>query len=165
MTTVSNTGPIVALAKADHLRLLRFLFGEVVIPPAVHRELLAKVGPEAGRIDDGLSEFLRVTPDPAVPPEAERLISGLGAGEQQAIGLALEEGGLLLIDDRAGRKAAALLGIPTTGAIGVLLKARQEGHIPSVGPILELIRRQGYWLSDSVVETAMRLAGETLPPS
>ena len=165
MTVVSNTGPIVALAKADHLTLLRLLYGEVLIPPAVHRELLAKAGPEARRIDDGLAAFLRVTAISPLPEEVNRLTSGLGAGEQQAIGLALEAGGLLLIDDRAGRKAAGQLGIAITGAVGILLKAKQDGHLPMVRPVLEIIRTQGYWLSDAVVETAMQLAGESPSPT
>ncbi len=161
MTVVSNTGPIVALAEADRLWLLRILYGEVLIPPAVHREVLAKAGPEASRIDEGLEEFLRITPISSPSDEVDRLTSGLGAGEQQAIGLALEVGGLLLMDDRAGRKAAGRLGIATTGAVGVLLKAKQDGHLPMVGPILESIRHDGYWLSDAVIEAAMRLAGES----
>jgi predicted nucleic acid-binding protein len=165
VTVVSNTGPIVALAKADQLSLLRILYGEVLIPPAVHRELLAKAGPEAQRIDDGLAGFLRVTPIAPPPENVDRFTSGLGAGEQQAICLALEAGGLLVIDDRAGRKAAGQLGIAITGAVGVLLKAKQEGHLPMIGPVLESIRRYGYWLSDAVVETAIRLAGESSSPA
>ena len=162
MTVVSNTGPIVALAKADHLGVLRTLYGEVLIPSAVHRELLAKTGPEAQRIDDGLAAFLRITPISKPREEVDRLTSGLGAGEQQAICLALETtAGLLVMDDRAGRKVAGQLGIATTGVVGVLLEAKRAGHLPMVRPILEIIRRHGYWLSDAVVETATRLAGES----
>jgi predicted nucleic acid-binding protein len=62
MTVVSNTGPLVALAKADHLLLLRVLYEEVLIPPAVHRELLAKSGPEAQRLDEALAEFAGESP-------------------------------------------------------------------------------------------------------
>ena len=47
MTVVSNTGPLIALAKAAQLPLLERVFGRVHIPLAVHRELLAKSGPEA----------------------------------------------------------------------------------------------------------------------
>ena len=46
---VSNTGPLIALAKADRLTVLEAMYGVVQIPPAVHRELLAKTGPEAQR--------------------------------------------------------------------------------------------------------------------
>ena len=47
MTVVSNTGPLVALAKVNQLSLLRQLFGQILIPLAVHRELLAKTGLES----------------------------------------------------------------------------------------------------------------------
>jgi hypothetical protein len=43
---VSNTGPLIALAKIDRLPLLKALFERVRIPPAVHQELLAKKGEE-----------------------------------------------------------------------------------------------------------------------
>jgi predicted nucleic acid-binding protein len=72
--------------------------------------LLAKVGPEAERIDEGLAGFLRVTPTPRPAEGVDRPLSGLGAGEQQAIALALEVGGLLVIEDRAGRKTTGQLG-------------------------------------------------------
>lgn len=79
MTVVSNTGPIVALAKADELRFLQALYGVVLIPPAVHRELLTKVGPEAQRIDDALAGFLQIRSEPEPPAEVDRLTRGLGA--------------------------------------------------------------------------------------
>jgi uncharacterized protein len=144
--------------------LLQILYGEILIPPAVQRELLAKVGPEAQRIDDALAGFLRVVSVPRPPAEVDRLTRGLGAGEQQAIALALTAGGLLLMDDQAGRKAARQLGIAVTGVVGVLVKAKQDGHLPLVRPVVEAIRRHGYWLSDALVETAARLAGESSSP-
>jgi predicted nucleic acid-binding protein len=49
---VSNTGPIIALAKIGKLDLLKSLVGEVLIPPFVHKELFGKVGAEAVRIED-----------------------------------------------------------------------------------------------------------------
>ena len=60
MSIVSNTGPLIALAKADQLALPRSLFGQVVIGPMVQRELLAKSGPEAPRLDVALSTFMSV---------------------------------------------------------------------------------------------------------
>jgi len=49
MTIASNTGPLIALAKADHLSLLKTLYGDVLIPPVVHRELLANNANNGGR--------------------------------------------------------------------------------------------------------------------
>ena len=39
MKIISNTGPIIGLAKIDKLSLLKELAEEVLIPPLVYREL------------------------------------------------------------------------------------------------------------------------------
>jgi predicted nucleic acid-binding protein len=62
VSLVSDTGLLAALAKIDALALLKHLFGEVRIPQAVHREMLAKAGVEAERLDCALNDFIRVTP-------------------------------------------------------------------------------------------------------
>ncbi|HEX8200083.1 MAG TPA: DUF3368 domain-containing protein [Isosphaeraceae bacterium] len=160
MSVASNTGPLIALAKVDQLALLKTMFADVLIPPAVHRELLAKVGPEAQRLDDALQDFIRLQPMPPIAPEVDQATRGLGAGEQQAVALGIARGVLLLIDDRLGRAAARQLGANVTGVAGVLIQAKQTGLIPLVRPVQEAIRRNGYWLSDAVVESATKLAGE-----
>ena len=161
MTVASDTGPLIALAKVDRLGLLKELYGMVTIPIFVHRELLAKVGPEASRIDDALNDFLQIAHMASLTPEVEALIQGLGPGEQQAIALAVEtKSDLLLIDDRAGRRVAEQLGLAVTGVVGVLIRAKEEGLISFVRPLMEEIKRNGYWLSDALVETAARLADE-----
>ena len=43
---VSDTGPLIALAKVAQLSLVVRLFKRVLIPPIFHRELFAKSGPE-----------------------------------------------------------------------------------------------------------------------
>ena len=49
-------------------------------------------------------------------------------GENSAIALALElKAAQLLVDDRVARKAAAELGILTTGTVGILEKAAAKG--------------------------------------
>jgi predicted nucleic acid-binding protein len=160
MIVVSDTGPLIALAKVDQLALLRETFGEVLIPPTVQRELFAKRGAESGRLDTALLSFLRVVPVNAVSPEVESATLRLDLGEQHAIALAYEHGALLVIDDRLGRAAARRLGLAISGVVGVLLQAKQMGLIPNVGAPLEEIRRRGYWLSDQVLSAATRLAGE-----
>ena len=161
MNVASNTGPVIALAKVDRLELLKVLYGVVQIPPSGHRELLVKLGSDAKRIDDALNDFLQIAPVLTLTSELERLTQGLGLGEQQAIALAVSaKSTLLLMDDRAGRQVAAQLGIAVTGVVGVLIRAKQDGLISFVRPLLEEIRRNGYWLSDALVEIAGRVAGE-----
>jgi len=60
MKIVSDTGPLIGLAKIDKIYLLKSIAEEVLIPPMVHRELLGKVGDEADQIDIALSDFIQI---------------------------------------------------------------------------------------------------------
>lgn len=162
MKIVSNTGPIIGLAKIDKLFLLKRIAEEVLIPPIVYRELLGKLGSESKRIDNALNEFLRVTDLKPLDSAIEITIAKLDEGERQAIGLASTFTGdvLLLLDDRAGREVAKKLNISTTGLIGILLLAKEKGMVANVKTLVDELREHGYWLSDKIVEVAKQLAGE-----
>lgn len=87
----------------------------------------------------------------------------LQPGEIEALALALElPGSLLLVDDAQGRKAAAALGIIYTGTLGVLLRAKAEGKISALRPVLGLLAvRTTFWLSPAVESAALKQAGES----
>ena len=106
MKIVSNTGPLIGLAKIAQISLLKSMAEEVLIPPAVHRELLGKFGPESEEIDRALRDFISVRQLKPLESEAEVALVDLDEGERQAIGLAstLGEDVLLLLDDQAGGK-------------------------------------------------------------
>lgn len=162
MKVISNTGPLIGLAKTGRLFLLKSLFKEVLIPPMVHRELLGKCGNESEQIDSALQDFIQVTKLKPVAPETEAVVADLDEGEKQAISLAssIEGDVLLLLDDRAGREAAGIIKIPTTGLIGILLLAKEKGLVENIKPLIEETRNSGYWLSDEVFDIALRLAKE-----
>jgi len=162
MIAVSDTGPIIGLAKANRLSLLKNLFDKVLIPPMVRKELFAKTGDEAELIDNALTDFIQVSEINPVDETAKLILEGLSEGERQAIGVAasMENDVILLIDDRAGRQAAEKLNIRITGLVGVLLMAKEKGLIKSVVDVIEEIRNNGYWLSNSLVDIAKQLSGE-----
>jgi uncharacterized protein len=162
VSIVSDTGPLVALAKVDALPLLAPLFTEVLIPTAVHGELMAKSGPEAARLQAALGNFIRVAPVPAIPPEIQAATLNLGPGEREAMALAQNTAALLLIDERAGRRVARQLGLKIAGTVQVLLEAKRAGLIPEVKPLLLGMRSAGYYLSDSLLRTALADVGEAL---
>jgi predicted nucleic acid-binding protein len=157
---VTNTGPLIALAKIGQLTLLRKLFANVMIPPAVNRELSAKTGPETSHLDEALGNYIIVTTKPEFPAEVQLATAQLGIGEQQAIALAYQQQALLIIDERLGREAARQLGVSLSGSVGFLILAKENDLIPAVRPLLDDFRRHGYWLSDELLVTATRLAGE-----
>jgi predicted nucleic acid-binding protein len=161
MSIVSNTGPLIALAKVDALGLLTALFGAVHISPAVQRELLGKTGVEADRLDQALnSDWLTVAARPELSAPMEILLRSIDAGERESIALAQKLALPLIIDDRLGRAAARQLGVSVTGTVGVLIEAKRSGQLAAIRPMLEVMRTEGYWLSDELMALALRLASE-----
>ena len=64
-----------------------------------------------------------------------------------------------VIDDLSGRKCARALGVDVMGTIGVVVAAYRRGHISNPREVILDLREAGMWLSDDVIETALRLAG------
>ena len=82
-------------------------------------------------------------------------------GESSAIALALETpGSTVILDDYKARKIAAQLGITYTGTIGVIIKAKLKGIIPSIKPLLEKIKQTDFRLSAEIEIQALKEAGE-----
>jgi predicted nucleic acid-binding protein len=162
MKIVSDTGPIIGLAKIGKIFFLEHFTDEVLIPPMVHKELLGKIGPESKEIDNALYSFIKTANLPQTEDKLQNIISELDEGEKQAITLAYaySEDILLLMDDRAGREAASKLGIPITGLLGLLIRLKEKGFIQDIGSLIEELRQNGYWLSDDIVWLAKKLAGE-----
>ena len=162
MRLVSNTGPIIGLAKIGRLDLLKSLAGEVLIPPFVHRELFGKTGTETTGLEKALDDFIRVAAVTTTEPSTKAVLNELDEGERQAIALASDLGTdvLLLMDDHAGRQAARKMGAPVTGLLGLMLLAKEKGLMNRVGSLIEELREAGYWLSDEIAKIAMELAGE-----
>ncbi len=164
MKIVSNTGPIIALAKVKKLALLKEIANDVLISVAVYRELFAKIGEESEVIEAAIADFIDVVDvkEKAINPKIEMATASLDEGEKQTITLAstFNEPIVVLLDDRAGRQVAKELEFPTTGSIGILLRLKEKGLIEKVGVILEEMRSRGYWLSDTVIEVAKKLAVE-----
>ena len=153
MIVVSDTSPVTSLIHIGRLSLLRDLYGEVLVPEAVHREL--------GRTHPDLPSFLEVRQ--AQDREAvRRLESYLDLGEAEAIVVAKEtHADLLLIDERLGRQVAAREGVPISGLVGVLLDAKRQNLIGSVREVVaQLESLAGFRLSEAVKLEAFFEAGE-----
>ncbi len=81
-------------------------------------------------------------------------------GESEAIVLAYEKGLRIILDDRKAREVAQRLGVPVTGTVGPLLKAKQEGVIAAVRPLLDALDANHFRISDALRAEALKLAGE-----
>jgi len=162
MKIVSDTGPIIGLAKIDQIFLLKKMATEVLIPPFVQKELFGKIGVESDQIDQALSDFIQVTELRPSGPDIDEALAGLDEGERQSIHLAftLKKDAILLIDDRAGRQVAENLNISKIGLVGILLTAKKMGFVENIRSLLQQLRANGYWLSEELVSIARKLAEE-----
>lgn len=160
MIVVSDTSPLRALEHLGLLPLLPILYGEVLIPPGVESELM--------RSSANLRAIIATTIPGArvrIPTDASLVRSlqqTLDQGESEAIALAIQENAdLLLMDEAAGRTEASRRGLHVTGTIGILIRAKDEGHIAAVTPLLDDLRDWlGFFISDALRARAIALAGE-----
>ena len=82
-------------------------------------------------------------------------------GEAETIILAQEQAAdIILIDEKLGRRYACHLNIPVSGTIGILIKAKENGLISAVGPLLQELRSKSSWINDNLFEKALTIAGE-----
>ncbi len=163
MPIASNTSPIFNLSIIDKLDLLRQQFTEVLIPPAVQAELKVETQlPGAVAIRQALeAHWLRVV-DLKNSHLARALALELDQGEAAAIALALELGTEhVLMDEHDGRARAKAMGVQPVGVLGVLLRAKREGHLSSVESALRDLRREaGFFIADNLLEAVLIEAGE-----
>ncbi len=78
------------------------------------------------------------------------------------LALAIErDADLVLLDETEARRIAELYDITKTGVIGVLLRAKAEGMIRLLRPLLDELReRGGFWIADDLYDRALRMAKE-----
>ena len=153
---IANTTPIIALADIGHLELLHDLYGEITIPTAVFDEIIS----EPARSIVNESDWIIV--DSVIHQEQKRFYrSRLHDGEVEVMILSQEQNAdLAIIDDNAAKKTAKFLGLKVTGTMGVLLKAKQEGLIKEVKPLLDDLIDNGLYVSQSITDMVLEAAGE-----
>ena len=157
MPTVSNTSPISNLAWIGCLNLLHEQFSDVWIPQAVETELgnipdvtVVKTLGEAK--DAGWIKTRPVTNVNLVT----LLMGELHQGEAEAIAL-----DRLLIDEREGRAMARQLGLPLTGVLGVLLRAKKMKRLTAIKPEIEKLKTKARFFIAPALETSvLEKAGE-----
>lgn len=156
---VSNTTPLIALAWIRRLDLLPTLFTAVHIPEAVRDEIKRK--PQAAGVAElESSNWLTVKPVTNLIA-VELLLDQLDEGESQAIVLAHElRADLLLMDERRGRRRASQSGITVVGTLGILIDARQQGLTGPLRPMLDLLRKLPFHMSDALYAEVLRRVGE-----
>ena len=161
---ISDASVLISLASADHLELLRSLYGTVIIPGIVAREILGAPGqlPGSSAVHAALAQQWMAITEPQNHSLITALSDTLDIGEAHAIALAAEiPDSLLLIDETDGRAAAKHLGVRVTGTIGVLVRAKKEGHLAALQPLLaRMIAGTQFRISRELYERTLRECDE-----
>jgi predicted nucleic acid-binding protein len=155
-----NTSPLLILARIDRLDLLGDP-ARVAITRAVLDEIRDKEDEATLRVDALVRNAMPVVTPPSSPTvDASR---SLGPGERSVLYWALDGGAeaVCVLDDAAARAEARRLKLVFTGTLGLMIRAKSEGSIDAVLPLVEQAVGAGLYLTDSVLAAALERIGES----
>ena len=160
MTVISHSSPLINFAAIGRFPLLCALYGTLVIPEAVYHEVVV-----AGRGQPGATEGEQadwITRAAVRNPTAVAALHELDRGEAEAVALAVETpGALLILDERRGRLAARNLRVNLIGTLGVLLVAKRKGLLAALAPELAQLQTQvGFRMRADLKAKVLQAAGE-----
>lgn len=145
MTVVSNSSPLIVLYKCHLLQILHHLFEKLLIPQAVHDEVVRNTKDRLQSEAIMRCDFITVQ---AIPDQAFHLSHKLSTGEVEAIILAATaKADFLLLDDKRAQKEARTLGLTVIPTFALLVKAAQKGLIPNFDSVLNDLQRTNIFLN------------------
>ncbi|AWH84977.1 DUF3368 domain-containing protein [Flavobacterium album] len=146
---ISDTSCLIILSKIGELDLLKLIYGQIITTPEIAEEF-----------GEPLPEWIIVR---RIADNSRQQILELqiDRGESSAIALALEiVECTLILDDYKARKIAVRLGLTITGTIGIIVKAKLSGIIPSIKPYLNKIKQTDFRISGELEDLALKQANE-----
>lgn len=154
MIVLSDTSPICYLILIGQIDLLPQLFQSVTIPTEVRDELLNE---EAG---NSIQAWIQNPPSwlniQTVPQPLLPLPNSLGAGEREAISLAVSlQADLVIIDDLNAQTTAQQLNLPIIGTLGILYRAGMTGLIDFPSAIAQL-QQTSFHVSQTLVQQLLQ---------
>jgi predicted nucleic acid-binding protein len=149
---VSDTTPLNYLILIGNVDVLPRLFGRVLVPSAVIKELKhPKTPPLVTAWVNNLPDWIEVK-----TPSTD-LHLGIGAGEDEAIALAIELGHVtILVDDQKARAVARSHGLVTLRTLTILNLADEAGLLDFEAAISRL-RATSFYIEDALLESVLGL--------
>ncbi len=146
---ISDTSCLIVLSNIGELELLRKLYGRIYTTIDV-----------ANEYGETLPDWIEIV---AVKDKySQQLLEmQIDRGESSAIALALEiPGSTIILDDNKARQIANKLGLTITGTLGIIVKAKLNGLISSIKPILEKMKQTDFRFSPKLELQALKEANE-----
>jgi predicted nucleic acid-binding protein len=164
VTILSDSSPLITLAKIGRLDLLPHLYETVTITPEVYAEVVSNGAGLVGSSQISAARWIDVKPvqKPANLAAAQQRF-GLGIGELSVIMLGQElEADLLLIDDMKARKLAQEEGLAVLGCVGVLHDAFGLKLVPNLPEVYRQLLTSDAYVDRVLLENILKILN--LPP-
>lgn len=148
-TIICDTSCLIILGNIGELQLLHAVYGQVLTTIEVAAEY-GEALPDWVEIKRVHNNYMQ-----------QLLEMQVDKGEASAIALALEmPESTIILDDFRARKVAERLKVNFTGTIGVIIKAKLQGIISSIKPLLSKIKQTNFRISDEIELQALHEANE-----
>jgi predicted nucleic acid-binding protein len=161
-TAISDSSPLIAFSAIGRLDLIQRTFGSIIIPQAVDLEVntsVTSIATQARRWKPVRADWIAVVPVREGPILAT-LRESLGAGEAEAITLAIELSLPLLLDDLPARKMAVRMNLTPIGSLGILAECKRSGAIREVKPFVQALQNAKIFYSDWLIQKFLNGMGE-----
>ena len=161
MIVVTNSTPIISLAKIDKLHLLRDIFGKIYVPNAVYKEVVLKGKGRPGSKEIQEAEWV-ASKEVYNIISKKHLLAYLDEGEAEVILLADElSADLVIMDERKGYEVLSnLLNINVIGTIAILSMAKDLRLIENIKPYLDKMKANGVWIDDQIYAISLKDVNE-----
>ena len=160
MIVVSDTTPLNYLILIGQTDLLPRLYGRVIVPTTVVRELQHLRAPAPVRAWIGSAPAWLEIRDVDIAEESGTL---LDAGELAALALAeLLHANILLMDDRKGYEEAIRRNLRAVGTLGVLAEAA-ERQLIDLPKVLEQLQQTNFFISPQVLQSLTKRFNKPRP--
>ena len=161
MIVVTNSTPIISLAKIDKLHLLRDIFGKIYVPNAVYKEVVLKGKGRPGSKEIQEAEWV-ASKEVYNITSKKHLLAYLDEGEAEVILLADElSADLVIMDERKGYEVLSnLLNINVIGTIAILSMAKDLRLIENIKPYLDKMKANGVWIDDQIYAISLKDVNE-----
>jgi uncharacterized protein len=157
MLVVADSSALIGLAACQGLHFLLQLYKDIKVPEAVYVEVTQVQKPQA----EELAAFLSGRTILVNTTQWVLAVGDLGRGKIEAMTLYKQLGAdMLLIDDRRARLIAEHNGIHCIGALGILLKAKEQGVIAQIAPYIQALRKSPVYYAESLLDKVLEIAKE-----